>query len=73
LSYRFLNRKNATLQQKFEFTNITEKVKTCMDGIERRISEMLKIIKQPEPPIVEPDKKCFYPYKCPLMDKCGKI
>ncbi len=73
LSYRFLNQEKATLKQKFELVNVTEKVKVYEEGIERRISEMLKIIDQLEPPKIKPNKNCHYPYECVMKTKCWDI
>ena len=73
LNYRFLNRTHATLEQKFDFVNVTEKVEICEIGIERRISEMLKIIERNEPPKIKPNKNCRFPYKCVMLSDCWEI
>ncbi len=73
LNYSFLNRKDATLKQKFEFVNVTEQVEVYTIGIESRISEMLKIIEQPKPPEVTSNKNCRFPYKCVILSDCWDI
>jgi len=64
--------KNGEIDPKglFFSKDISEKVDKILKGIPGRFSEMLNMLKNPEPPDVKIGRQCDSPHGCPLKNKC---
>jgi len=70
LNGEYVRKGDIDLKQIFVKEEITSDVATEIQGIESRITAMLKIIDGKTPPKVKIGQFCSNPRPCPLMEKC---
>lgn len=60
------------LKNLFKATNVSKEVQSIKTQLPQKISELKKLLTQPEPPTTDIGPHCFEPYDCPFIDHCWK-
>lgn len=69
----YLYREGAVdLTELFAIQDLSEAVAQRRAEVPGRLTEMTRMLLQPQAPAIEPDRHCHTPYDCPFWDHCTK-